>query len=214
MTIAREVGPDKFSEALVKAVRNSGDFFPSVSKIREYAGLRESPGGIGSEAAWLWVQDYLREWGSSGRGYWMGKAHFQPPAIPARIKHAVRMVGGLLMIERVTDNSLPFMRRDFMAAWDHYDQSAAAYNELQLQAPVKPDTRLLSAAPKQFILPPPETVLPRMPERRQMTDDEWQARRNLLSEQAASMLKKFPPISDHKNSQGETNDRREDLRTG
>jgi hypothetical protein len=141
LELTGEVGRDRFSAALVQAVRDS-EYFPVISKIRQHAGMgSKQQTAAGADAAWLYVQDYIRKWPDYGEGIGRKK---DAPALPPRIAHAVRMVGGLARIEFALKDSLPFVRKDFSAAWENYEQSAAAYHDLQLEAPLLP--KLLAAA--------------------------------------------------------------------
>lgn len=141
LELTSEVGSARFSAALVQAVRDS-DYFPVISKIRQHAGMgSKQQTAAAADAAWLYVQDYIRKWPNYGEN--IGRSR-KAPALPARIGHAVRMVGGLARIEFALEDSLPFIRKDFSAAWENYHQSAAAYNDLQLESPLLP--KLLTAA--------------------------------------------------------------------
>lgn len=135
LTVAQEVGCDRFSSALVQAVRDS-DFFPTVSKIRRLAGLgSKEQTAAGADAAWLYLEDYLRKFPLYDYSYG-ARRPTGTPELPPRIAHAVRLVGGLRKIEFATEEAYPFIRKDFCQAWNGYEESAAAYNELQLTSPI------------------------------------------------------------------------------
>lgn len=158
LELMSEVGPERFSEALVKAVRES-EYFPVISKIRQHAGMgTKQQSAAGASAAWMWLWDYLRKWPF----YEYSDGVRQPkgaPAVPHRINHAARLVGGLMRIQNVTEDALPFVQRDFCAAWENYEQSAAAYNDLQLAAPLLPKL-LAEAKPEKPQPESPAAVLP------------------------------------------------------
>lgn len=137
LEIADSIGADRFSEGLIQAVRES-DYFPTISKLRACCGVTETQQSkAGADAAWSYVLAYI------AKGYacdW----YQNPPKLPARIAHAVRMVGGIRGIQSATDREVPFLRKDFCEAWDHYVESAAAFGNLLLQAPL--DVKLLPVA--------------------------------------------------------------------
>ena len=129
LELASQIGPDKFSEALVSAVRSS-DYFPIISKIRQCAGVTEKQqNAAGADAAWLYVREHVRKYSSI--------YECNAPKLPPRIAYAARLIGGLYAIEYCPDDSLPFMRKDFCAAWERYHESSAAFTELMLAAPLE-----------------------------------------------------------------------------
>ena len=191
LEMADEVGAERFSAALVNAVRES-ESFPVIAKIRKACGLGTvQQSAAGADAAWLFVQDHMRQFGTEPYHVPFGQRR---PALPPRIAYAVRLVGGLQRIADVSDDSLPFMRKDFAAAWERYEESAAAYNTLQLTAQVP---KQLMAMPE--IIPPKEPLVNveqalanvlRMPRKyvRDMTDEEFEDRKEMLAQQKRKLL--------------------------
>jgi hypothetical protein len=199
LELASQIGPDKFSEALVSAVRSS-DYFPIISKIRQCAGVTEKQqNAAGADAAWLYVREHVRKYSSI--------YECNAPKLPPRIAYAARLVGGLYAIEYCPDDSLPFMRKDFCAAWERYHESSAALNDLMLAAPL--EQKLLTAAkplPPLIGKPKAESetdnsatarVVKMMPERPELTEEELLQRREdmkkKLEEWQAERLKAGKP---------------------
>ena len=135
LEMAAKVGEHVFSEALVSAVRNS-EFFPVIAKIRQCAGITDKQQSkAGADAAWLWLQTWLRKWPDRGEN--VGRER-DAPELPARILHSARMVGGLKAIEYMKDEAEPFVRRDFCAAWERYEESSNALGDLLISSPLAP----------------------------------------------------------------------------
>lgn len=142
LLMAKEIGADGFAAALRKAVHES-EYFPTIAKIRNCAGLNaETQSAAEADAAWLLVQDWIREWHGSQGGVYKGRDKAtgkiimeQPPKLPSRVAHAVRLVGGIDAIANVSDKGLPFLRKDFAEAFDRYYQANRIGAEMQLEAP-------------------------------------------------------------------------------
>ena len=173
LELVSQIGPEKFSEALVGAVRGS-EYFPVIAKIRQCAGVSEKQqNAAGADAAWLYVREHVRKYSSLYER--------NAPKLPDRIAHAARLVGGLYAIEYCSDESLPFMRKDFCAAWERYQESSAALTDLMLAAPL--EKKLLAAAggkPEPEKNPSVSTLSPvkMMPEMPEPTDEELAERRD------------------------------------
>lgn len=187
LNLAEEIGFDAFSAALVQAVRET-DFFPVVSKIRQCAGtLKKQQEVSGAEAAWLYLQQWIKKWPDYGENVGRSK---KAPQLPHRIAHAARLAGGLAAIEWATDESLPFRRRDFIEAWKNYAHTEAEYNSLQLEAPI--DLKLLRSPEAQESADIPlkklaeVCVMPSKPKPlpRELTDAEIEDRKRMLKQQA------------------------------
>jgi hypothetical protein len=130
LEMVAEIGPDRFSLALVDAVRIS-DYFPVIAKIRQCAGVSsEQKKASEADAAWQYVLKYI------SKGYacdWYTNA----PALPPRIDYAVRHIGGIHAVNNADDKALTFMRRDFCQAWERYQESSSALTDLLLDAPLE-----------------------------------------------------------------------------
>lgn len=188
LAIAQEIGQERFSQALVQAVRDS-DYFPVVSKIRQLAGMgTKQQTAAGADAAWLYVQDYLRRWPlydySDGARRPQGA-----PQLPGRIAHCVRLIGGLGKIEFADDHSLPFVRKDFAAAWENYDQAAEMYTSLQLESPLI--SKMLAGGSDKPKRPEPRevAVLKGFPKREPLTEEQVRQKK-AEAEKVAEKFKK------------------------
>ncbi len=132
--LASEIGAEKFSEALVNAVRES-EYFPVIAKIRKHAGATQAQqADAGAQAAWLWVRKYIRDWGTSGDPHYFGNGPVMPPALDARIQHALRFVGGIQVVENTPNDELQWVQKRFMAAWSAYVQTFEHLAQLQAQS--------------------------------------------------------------------------------
>jgi hypothetical protein len=98
-------------------------FFPKIAELRELAGIgAKDARDVEAEAAWKFVNDYLRKWGvdlmplySHSGGV---RKQIDPPALPERIDYALRRIGGLSGLNQITKDSRPFMFRDFCEAYN------------------------------------------------------------------------------------------------
>ena len=191
LEIVGQVGPEKFSEGLVNAVRGS-EYFPTIKKLRDCCAVSEEKlQRAGSEAAWLYVREHVRKFSSI-------YSH-NAPKLPPRIAYATRVVGGLYQIEYCPDDSLPFMRKDFCAAWERYPESSAAFDSLLLAAPLESPQPKLLQGPDAYKAVKPLTIGDAMSEIgkvkhtaiHELTDAEIEDRREMLRQQAETLKKKF-----------------------
>jgi hypothetical protein len=141
--LASDLTREQLQIALTRA-RRELRFFPKISELRELAGASvDEQQQIEAEAAWQFVNRYLRKWGV------VVYENEQRPRLPSRIEYAVRRIGGLEGLNQITEESRPFKFRDFCEA---YRQAPLAdMMTPQLEA-LFGDHKLLSAvtAPKQL----------------------------------------------------------------
>jgi len=134
---AKDLTTDLSREQLQTAVvrsRRELKFFPKISELRELAGADpEGMRNVEAQAAWVWVNEYLRTWGVDRMPVYQGGRRIEAPPIPTRIDYALRRVGGLQALNQVTFDSRPFMQKDFIEA---YNQAPLA----ELLAPQLADT--------------------------------------------------------------------------
>ncbi len=189
LEIADQIGPDDFSAGLINAVRGS-EYFPTIKKLRDCCGIsEEKQSKARAEAAWLYVREHVQKFSSL--------YSTDAPKLPPRIAYATRLVGGLYQIEYCGDSSLPFMKKEFMAAWENYSQSAAAYDALLLESPLIPNMDKLLTMPSQpkmlsegaAKMKEANRIAKEMP--REMTDAEVEDRREMLRQQAEMLKKQF-----------------------
>ena len=94
-------------------------FFPKIAELRELAGAKVADAQkVEAEAAWKFAGDYLRKWGVDLLPLYSGGNIIEAPALPARIEYAMRRIGGLRGLNGVTDESRPFMFKDFVEAYN------------------------------------------------------------------------------------------------
>jgi hypothetical protein len=182
LELASEIGADKFSEALIAAVRAS-EYFPVIAKIRQCAGV--TPGQASAaeaDAAWLYLKDHFRKFSCYDQNR---------PKLPDRIMYALRIVGGRDVIENATYEALPFLRKDFCASWMRYEESSAAYGNLLAEVPLKSTAALPSHVQESL---QDEEIL-KMPIKpmliqREMSDADFLDRKEMLRQQAENIRKK------------------------
>jgi len=195
LALTEEIGAERFSMALIQAVRDS-EYFPVISKIRQYAGAQtKQQNAAGAAAAWVWLQSYLNKWPfyeySDGIRQSRGA-----PAVPPRIMHAARMVGGLMRIQELSVDSLPFVLRDFSAAWETYSQTAAAITELQLEAPLTP--KQLAGGPANGTETSVTALLKKFTEGKAMNEPKQQPRAELMRRGPMSDIERDQQIAEVK----------------
>ncbi len=95
-------------------------WFPKVAELRELAGtaLPEEKKKAEANAAWNQVNEYLRKWGVDLWPIYSGGKVITPPALEPRLEYALRKIGGLWRLNQVTDESYPFVYRDFCEAYN------------------------------------------------------------------------------------------------
>lgn len=82
-----------------------------------------------AERAWEALQRQITMWGfDESRGWFMaryeGRKLYYAPEISDATDYALRQCGGLRAVIDCTDKSFPFMRKDFMAAYTRYTETA------------------------------------------------------------------------------------------
>jgi len=128
--IVVQVGIEQFDSILAEHIRNSR-WFPTVAELRQRAGMAQSTQDqIEANQAWEWIR-------------WFATHNWHPdiglynhaPAIPPRIDYAMRQVGGLRIIAACGDAQLPFVRKDFMEAFELAPLAMRHQNELMAAKP-------------------------------------------------------------------------------
>lgn len=194
--IIEEVGCEFFEEALTSALRSS-EFFPGIAVIRRHAGVSaEVRSKIEGDQAWDWVQKYIRKWWGidrldRGRDPETGEMRYEyAPGLPERIDYAVRAVGGLAAITRVRLDSEPFMRKEFVEAFDRARFSERWPLQLPVLSGQSQSSMPLKAVPKAALASDGDAPAPITRKiQRPRTDEELDARRLELKQQAEQLLK-------------------------
>ncbi|MGB8781814.1 MAG: hypothetical protein WCD02_01775, partial [Terriglobales bacterium] len=83
-------------EVAFTRARRELKFFPRISELRDLAGVAaKDVRNVETEAAWKFVNDYLRKWGVDLMPIYSGGKRIEAPALPPRIAYALRRIGGL-----------------------------------------------------------------------------------------------------------------------
>jgi hypothetical protein len=92
-------------------------WFPKLAELRDLAGSKPEELKVEAQAAWNYINDYLRKWGVARLPVRSdGKLVTAPPLEP-RLEYAVRQIGGLWRLNQVTDETYHFIFRDFCEAY-------------------------------------------------------------------------------------------------
>jgi hypothetical protein len=112
-----DIPQDRLALAFSRA-RRELDYAPGVAEIRRLASADEkSSESVEAQAAWNYVNEYLRKWGVDRMPIRSGGQWITAPPLEPRLEYAVRQIGGLWRLNQVTDENYAFMFRDFCAAY-------------------------------------------------------------------------------------------------
>ena len=115
--------PPEAIEWVFREWRLKSTFFPSIAGIAElisrwHGGAnREDQKKVEANAAWDYVNEYLRKWGVDFLPLYSGSKVTIPPPLDARMDYALRRIGGLRALNQVDVDKRPFMYRDFCEAY-------------------------------------------------------------------------------------------------
>jgi hypothetical protein len=113
-----DLNQDQLKLAFTRA-RRECKFFPKIAELRELAGAgAEHARRVEAAAAWNYVHEYLRQWGVERMPFYKSGQRIDPPTLPPRIAYALRRIGGLRGLNQVSDESRPFMYKDFCQAYE------------------------------------------------------------------------------------------------
>jgi hypothetical protein len=93
-------------------------WFPKLAELRNLAGTTaDDRKKVEADAAWNYVNEYLRKWGTDLLPIYSGGKRIMAPRLEPRLEYALRRIGGLWRLNQVTDESYPFVYRDFCEAY-------------------------------------------------------------------------------------------------
>jgi hypothetical protein len=112
-----DIPRDRLDTAFQRA-RRERTFFPKIAELRALASSRsQDENKVEANAAWDYVNEYLRKWGVDLLSLYSGGKVTTPPPLDARIDYALRRIGGLRALNQVDIDKRPFMYRDFCEAY-------------------------------------------------------------------------------------------------
>jgi hypothetical protein len=112
-----DIPQDRLSVAFRRALREL-TFFPKVAELRNFAAsTSEDEKKVEANAAWDYVNEYLRKWGVDRFSLYSVGTVTAPPPLDARTDYALRRIGGLQALNQVDVDKRPFMYRDFCEAY-------------------------------------------------------------------------------------------------
>ena len=93
-------------------------FFPKIAELRNFAGATaQDEAEVEADAAWTYVNDYLRKWGVDQLPLYSGGKQIPPPPLDPRADYALRRIGGFHALHQMDINRMPFVYRDFCEAY-------------------------------------------------------------------------------------------------
>ncbi|KKN13442.1 hypothetical protein LCGC14_1006360 [marine sediment metagenome] len=139
-----EFTPEEFAGACQAALKICR-FFPSIADILAVAGKQQKQiqeqeqarDELEAKKAWDWLQDYIAEWGAWRQRLMGDKKWIYPPELPAAIAYAAGQCGGFYRVATATTENVHFIRRDFLASFHYYRETAA------LSAPSREEAKRL-----------------------------------------------------------------------
>lgn len=112
-----DIPQDQLRVSFQRALRQL-TWFPKLAELRNFAGANSADEAkIEADAAWTYVNDYLRKWGADLLPIRSGGKEILPPPLDARVEYALRRIGGLQALNQMDVNKMAFMYRDFCEAY-------------------------------------------------------------------------------------------------
>jgi hypothetical protein len=194
-----DLSGDQIKLCIGRAVREL-EWFPKPAKLREFVGAEGSTSNQDAEArkAWDLVTSFASKWVQTDpEGNYVitrGVRSSEPPTLSDRILDTVRRTGGWKVYMRMTQEDFPFVQKRFFEeykAWTAVERIATEKlltetPRLQLVAKSMDAPRIV--APKQE--PTAVPTLKTKPISAPMTDAQLRDRREILRQQAESLLKR------------------------
>ena len=117
-----DVPQDRLRNSFQRALREL-TWFPKVAELRNLADAnagsesKEAEQKVEADAAWTYVNDYLRKWGVDQLPLYAGGKQIPAPPLDPRADYALRRIGGLHALHQMDVNRMPFVYRDFCEAY-------------------------------------------------------------------------------------------------
>jgi hypothetical protein len=187
-----DIPQDRLNAAFQRALRER-IFFPKVADLRNLAAPDgEDAKKVEANAAWDYVNEYLRKWGVDLLPLYASGKVTIPRPLDARTDYALRRIGGLRALNQVDMDKRPFMYRDFCEAYALAPVAELLALPLQQQfggEKLLGDVKLLTEAKSMELhAEPTEASKDAAPVQR---SDEWYAKRRAdLKRQADELLVK------------------------
>jgi hypothetical protein len=187
-----DIGREGLAIAFQRA-RRECRFFPKIAELRDLAGAAaKDERSVEAEAAWKCANDYLHKWGVDLMPLYSGGEQIDAPAIPPRVGYALRRIGGLRGLNQITEESRPFMFKDFCEAYNLAPIADALAPQLSgkfstAQGEIKQLTGAKMERPQEIERAEAHTKLKPMPIRQPLTDAQRRDRREMLRQQAQSL---------------------------
>jgi hypothetical protein len=171
-------------------------FFPKIAELRDLAGVAAAKDtrNVEAEAAWKWANGYLRKWGVDLLPIYCGGTRTNPPALPSRIDYALRRIGGLRGLNQITEESRPFMFRDFCEAYNLAPIADSLALQLAGKFPISEgkvkqltDGALAEQSREAIPVPVPRVRPKPIPHQQPLTAAQCADRREMLKQQAAGL---------------------------
>jgi hypothetical protein len=113
-----DLSDDQFTICVGRAMKES-HWFPKPAVLREFVMPKaEDVRQVEADAAWRYANEYLQKWGVDRMPLCSGGKRIEAPRIRERVDYALRRIGGLPGLNRVTTESRPFVRKDFIEAYN------------------------------------------------------------------------------------------------
>jgi len=112
-----DISMDRLKVSFERALREL-TWFPKIAELRRLATCSpEDEKKVEADAAWNYVNEYLREWGADLFPIYSSGKTITPPPLDSRSEYALRRIGGLRSLNLLENERRPFMYRDFCEAY-------------------------------------------------------------------------------------------------
>lgn len=113
-----DIPPERLKVAFQRSFRELV-YFPKIAELRNFAGANsDDEKKVEADAAWTYVNDYLRKWGVDLLPIYSGGEQILPPPLNSRVDYALRRIGGFQALHQMDVAKMPFIYRDFCEAYN------------------------------------------------------------------------------------------------